>query len=459
MGHWQLLSLEPGADERSIKRAYAKLLKIHRPDEHPAEFQRLREAYEAALAHARWRAEAHDEITDTPPPAPSNPAPLDAPSALRPAAWPAAWSAAIPEPVKPPEPSLVQMQQWLADGRDREVMDALRVWLVSDWLLPFERRAQFEQRVLEWIESTSHTPHVFFEGVCQALGWDEAQGNLPCERWRWNRLVHRCEAQALADRIRAELARFDATKVEGQAAALLFKSLPETRRRAMADSFSALEWQRFTELAQAVEYRYPDVPRQLGLQPLDNWRDWLPADDYHGVYLFLWFALSGLLYALMSMTRTMDMTSGVLMPILVLLALGIGNKVYKVWGLIAAALLTLDITLSKSLLAQRWYRQGAGLLVIRHILPSVAPATLAAIWSVGVLWLQWSSTIVVFLGTIYFTNTALMGGRVSLWVRGLRAIQRGFARLPMRWLSKQQVIIALGVGLMAAIVVWRMHGL
>nr|WP_288467154.1 J domain-containing protein [uncultured Pseudomonas sp.] len=52
MNPWTLLGLDADADTRSIKRRYAQLLKQHRPDEDPEVFQRLREAYEQALAHA-----------------------------------------------------------------------------------------------------------------------------------------------------------------------------------------------------------------------------------------------------------------------------------------------------------------------------------------------------------------------------------------------------------------------
>jgi len=47
------LELPPDADERAIKRAYAAKLKTTRPDEDPEGFQRLHEAYQAALAWAR----------------------------------------------------------------------------------------------------------------------------------------------------------------------------------------------------------------------------------------------------------------------------------------------------------------------------------------------------------------------------------------------------------------------
>ncbi|ROL80028.1 molecular chaperone DnaJ [Pseudomonas protegens] len=60
MDCWSLLELPNDADERSIKRSYAKRLKTTRPDEDAEGFQRLREAYERALQLARWRV---DEAT------------------------------------------------------------------------------------------------------------------------------------------------------------------------------------------------------------------------------------------------------------------------------------------------------------------------------------------------------------------------------------------------------------
>jgi hypothetical protein len=49
------LELEPDADERAIKREYAKRLRSTRPDEDPVGFQQLHEAYQAALAWAQYR--------------------------------------------------------------------------------------------------------------------------------------------------------------------------------------------------------------------------------------------------------------------------------------------------------------------------------------------------------------------------------------------------------------------
>lgn len=53
MSQWEILGIEPSADERVIKRAYAQRLKVARPDEDPKQFQALRTAYEYALDTAR----------------------------------------------------------------------------------------------------------------------------------------------------------------------------------------------------------------------------------------------------------------------------------------------------------------------------------------------------------------------------------------------------------------------
>lgn len=58
----ELLELDADADERAIKRAYARLLRSNRPDDDPVAFQRLHSAYQTALDWQRFREQfAHDE--------------------------------------------------------------------------------------------------------------------------------------------------------------------------------------------------------------------------------------------------------------------------------------------------------------------------------------------------------------------------------------------------------------
>lgn len=58
MDCWSVLQLAPTTDVRAIKKAYAVLLKQNRPDDNPAGFQQLHDAYQDAL---RWADDRLDE--------------------------------------------------------------------------------------------------------------------------------------------------------------------------------------------------------------------------------------------------------------------------------------------------------------------------------------------------------------------------------------------------------------
>lgn len=64
-GPFNVLCIGADADERTIKVAYAKLLKLTRPDEDPSGFQRLNEAYQHALAIVGARTASVTECRDS----------------------------------------------------------------------------------------------------------------------------------------------------------------------------------------------------------------------------------------------------------------------------------------------------------------------------------------------------------------------------------------------------------
>lgn len=61
MSCWEILEITPTADEREIRRAYAKKLKVTRPDEDPSGYQALREAFEEAQQLAPYYQEMEQE--------------------------------------------------------------------------------------------------------------------------------------------------------------------------------------------------------------------------------------------------------------------------------------------------------------------------------------------------------------------------------------------------------------
>lgn len=49
MNAWEILGIEPTSDKKTIKRAYAKLLKQYHPEENPEEFKQIQAAYQHCL--------------------------------------------------------------------------------------------------------------------------------------------------------------------------------------------------------------------------------------------------------------------------------------------------------------------------------------------------------------------------------------------------------------------------
>jgi len=62
MNCWEVLEIEPTTDEREIRRAYAKKLKVTRPDDDPTGYQVLRDAFDEALRIAPYLDKLEDEV-------------------------------------------------------------------------------------------------------------------------------------------------------------------------------------------------------------------------------------------------------------------------------------------------------------------------------------------------------------------------------------------------------------
>jgi len=115
---WALdvLGLPDDADERGIKRAYAKLLKQTRPDEDPEGFQQLHDAYRYALEYARdrpWREDVADDDASEP---------VAVETTQTPAVHDDAPVVSCDEPMASPEPVAAAVQH---DAEEEDEGDAL----------------------------------------------------------------------------------------------------------------------------------------------------------------------------------------------------------------------------------------------------------------------------------------------------------------------------------------------
>lgn len=115
---FQLLGVQPGVNERDLRRAYARLIRIYKPEQFPEHFRRIREAYETVRRYAQYMT-AIEAPGDAPaPPAESPPAEQRAPAA------PEAGNPSTPVPERPKpqarprsfEEELDEAWNWAIDG-------------------------------------------------------------------------------------------------------------------------------------------------------------------------------------------------------------------------------------------------------------------------------------------------------------------------------------------------------
>lgn len=174
MNAWDELGLAPGSTLREVKLAYAKRLKQVHPEDDPAGFQRLREAYETALLLAQGR------FVDPPREAPEPPAPAPAPPPATPAP-PLAAEFASPPPAQAAAELFELLLRTTESGRRATLEWQLRQ---EDWA-GLDFNVALQAAVLQGLLHRFDTLHPLVGLFAARYGWEDRRTRARASPRRW----------------------------------------------------------------------------------------------------------------------------------------------------------------------------------------------------------------------------------------------------------------------------------
>lgn len=459
-------------DERTLKRQYAKLLKVTRPDVDPVAFQRLREAYERALQRLR---DGDSLVAHALPPAADEQA-MALLAEFDDWKVDECWARAVAQGcaadfeqllfqrcVNAPDRHLplltwgVEKRQWLTPWQQinsggfphQRLVHALKCALYDDlekYLADAQPRAFFErlERACRqgWLVDLTHHQalqvqvlHLFtvqeswsptlFQQVCQLFAWD-AGAAVPIDQARWQALVRRSEQYVWLNALR------DQAQQPGAAALFLMCAKPAQQAQ-LAATFGEADWQACEQLSAAFSTRFPDL---LGLFPNHNPWFWQALVGYRPTRHGLKRATAVLATCLALGSLSSRFALGPTLLMLPLYLLGgwlmarVGQWLLTYWTVMAESLQDLDQRVSRWCVRRKWipdrrYR------VIRNGGPLVALGFV--VWQ----WLGW-------LGLATYAVTGLIGVLQPArwapaeyeyrWRRPLQAIYRIAGLSALQWL-------------------------
>jgi len=182
---WQVLEIKRTNDKKVVKRAYAKLLKLHKPEIDPEGYQLLRDAYDKAIDYCKNRHEnsvnniRNDVITSK---TSISSTPLTALSEVNSVNLNDLKTDLVNEQAAVTEPSIHSplndikhaIDKLFSTESSKDAIESFSNLLKSDLLFNIKNRKLFSMLVIEkgmnWDEDNKF-PSVLFEEMANTLGW------------------------------------------------------------------------------------------------------------------------------------------------------------------------------------------------------------------------------------------------------------------------------------------------
>ena len=436
MNCWNILGVPSDADERTIRRSYAALLKVHRPDEDLSAFQRLREAYEQALAIARWHAQELDsddeanlveqvvgaasesvdhqsyrlrieaslrDLSHSNLDLVATQARTDnqlvafellllercladgedghaaAQWAIKNLRWLSPWQeASLPSARMDVlfnrllARALGELRRMLGAGDEQGFLTRLVELFAQDWLQQFDRRSRLSRDLVDVLLAAPRWSKAFFQTVAARCLWSDDLAWRDGWLEQWKELQRRVELCNFYEEIDSYLTLDKPDTPRAKATWLLFKPLSDQQRRRLVDSFEIPEWSMCEVIERKLKREAPEVFSMLAPHGATNWREWQRAAvQWPGVGISLWLLLSATtslqLWGSDDSTIFVLARAGMASLVLVVLLL----PAHRLWRLCTRWFLAADVRLSQWLLPASWVRNGKGILLSRHVLPSL----------------------------------------------------------------------------------------
>ena len=166
---WVVLDIEPTSDASVIRKAYAKKLKVHHPEDDPAGYQRLREAYDRALKHTKQTEARH--MAD------SEPDSLQSRSEWM--AMDEKVSVAVKE--HPVDVFLERVEVLYENFHARMELKNWEQLLSSDVTWDIEYSAAIQEGLIEFLRWHYHLPHAVWQAIDTTFRFKEQQEELEGE--------------------------------------------------------------------------------------------------------------------------------------------------------------------------------------------------------------------------------------------------------------------------------------